>query len=92
MSTKSSVLYHSASDTHLYEEAFWPEDHISPAFVDLRNPSEFSINHEGGHTQLTIAIEAGIMDEIAMAWCRHRNLVQSGAVGAEYGGPECEYK
>ena len=92
MSIKSSVFYHSESDTHLYEEAHWPEEKDSPAFIELRAPSMFSINHEEGVTYLKIAMEADIMDQIALAWCHHRKLIPHTAVGAEYGGPDCEYE
>ena len=92
MSTKLSIYYHSQTDTHLYEEAFWG-DSQSPAFIGLKNPVAFSVAHEESVTYLKISLEAEVMDDkLAVAWVKHRDLLPKTAVGKEFGGPDCEYE
>lgn len=92
MSIKNPVYFHNASDAQLYELTSLDDEWVSPAFIQLRNPASFAVNHENADTYLTVEIETKLMDEFARHWCLHRNLLSAGGpVGLEYGSPDCEY-
>lgn len=92
MSIKQPVYFHKDSDAQLYEITSLDVEWVSPAYIQLRNPASFTINHENSDTYLTVEIEAEIMDEFARHWCLHRKLLSAGSpVGLEYGSPDCEY-
>lgn len=95
MSTKISIKYHEESKTHLYEEMTLDENYQSDAYVQIDSPTEFSVNRsELGFESITLAINPDAMDDLAIAWCKHRRLTGAlgGPVGKEWGGPDCDYE
>lgn len=48
---------------------------ITPcAYLDLRNPTECILEQDKTCTWLTVALPAEVMDKLALAWCKQRNL------------------
>tara|TARA_R110001583_G_scaffold119981_2_gene271221 strand:+ start:1469 stop:1759 length:291 start_codon:yes stop_codon:yes gene_type:complete len=96
MSTKIGIYFDDKTKTYLYEECMSFVDGIdSPAYIEVGR-EHFKIVHEFAdkNPEVTIEIDAEIMDKLAIAWCKHRNLqgALGGPVGKEFGGPDCEYK
>ena len=93
MSTKATVFFDKPSVTHLYEECMCPGDE-SPAYIQI-DGENYSFHKETGQSQptVTLEIDAEVMDKLAVAWYKHRNLhgELGGPVGAEFGGPDCPY-
>lgn len=50
-------------------------DTIPCAYLDLRNPTECILEQDKTGTWLTVALQAEVMDQLALAWCKERNLV-----------------
>lgn len=44
------------------------------AYLDLRNPEECIVEKDKSSFWLTLVIEASLMDELALSWCRQRGL------------------
>lgn len=80
MSTKEWVK--DQGDYGIYQECLY--DHTkhdinpNPARIQITNPDDFQIERETLKSriwsQLTVDIPAEIMDELAIAWCKKRNL------------------
>jgi len=88
------ITYHSESDIYLYEERNHFSESSSQAMLTLRNPERYLIDRNVvGVEQLMVNIPDEAMDEISIAWCKHRNLRGGlgGPVGKEWGGPDCDY-
>lgn len=49
-------------------------DKVPCAYIDLRNPTECILEQDNTGTWLTIAVQAEVMDQLALAWCKERNL------------------
>ena len=54
-------------------------DNIPCAYIDLRNPAECILEQDKTGIWLTLAINAELMDELAVAWCKQRNFTCSNA-------------
>jgi hypothetical protein len=69
------IHYHTETDTYLYEERNYFSDYESHAMISLSNPDQFTIqkNHPAP-CQLYVSIPDIAMDELATAWCKHRNI------------------
>lgn len=57
------------------------QNHTSYAYLDLRNPGEFILEKDPSETWLTLAIQAHLMDELALSWCKQRQLTLSTKTG-----------
>ncbi len=67
---------------------------MTSAVLHLHHPERFSLDkNDIGAEQLMVDIDPDAMDELAIAWCKHRGLqgALGGPVGREWGGPDCEY-
>ena len=95
MSTKASIA--SGENFHLYNEELLSEDPRS-VFLTLENPTSFELSKETyqGKTieSLTAEIPPSVMDDIAIAWIKHRKLqgAVGGPVGQEWGSPDCDWQ
>ena len=69
------IHYHEETDTYLYEERNYFSDYEAHAMISLSNPDQFTIqkNHPA-LCQLYVSIPDIAMDELAKAWCKHRNI------------------
>ncbi|EMP57104.1 hypothetical protein MSNKSG1_00738 [Marinobacter santoriniensis NKSG1] len=94
MSTRASISGN--EKYHLYTEELLSDDPRS-VFLDLTPPPSFQVSKEvyGGKMieQLRAEIPTEVMDEIAIAWIKHRKLqsqlgIEGGPVGAELGSPD----
>jgi hypothetical protein len=75
------IYYHSKTDTYLYEERNRFSDYPSHALIALSNPDQFTLlKRSPGETQLFVSIPDCAMDELALAWCKHRHLVADASV------------
>ncbi len=45
------------------------------AYLDVRNPTECILEQDPSATWLTVSIQAQVMDELALSWCKQRRLV-----------------
>mgnify|MGYP003625384240 CR=1 FL=1 len=95
MSTKCGIYFDEATKTYLYEEALpLPDQSDSPAYIQVGG-DRFNICHDFAdkNPQVTVEVDAKVMDQFAIAWCKHRNLqgALGGPVGKEFGSPDCEY-
>tara|TARA_R110002095_G_scaffold117116_4_gene102151 strand:- start:460 stop:750 length:291 start_codon:yes stop_codon:yes gene_type:complete len=96
MSTKYGIYFDDATGTYLYEEALHSlGGSDSPAYIQAGG-DRFSICHDFAdkNPQVTVEVDAKVMDRLAIAWCKHRNLQDAlgGPVGKEFGAPECDYE
>ena len=96
MSTKCGIYFDDATGTYLYEEALPPPGKSDPpAYIKVGGDS-FNICHDFAdkNPQVTVEVYAKVMDQLAIAWCMHRNLqgVLGGPVGKEFGAPESDYE
>lgn len=83
MSTKSGIFHdepttlkNAATQTHLYEEALVPPGKKeSPAYIQVEK-GLFRISHDFSdqNPQVAVEIDAEVIDRLAIAWCKHRNL------------------
>jgi hypothetical protein len=95
MSTKASIA--SGENFHLYNEVLLSEDPRS-VFLTLESPLSFELSKETYRGKviesLTAEIPASAMDDIAIAWIKHRKLqgALGGPVGQEWGSPDCEWQ
>ena len=88
------ITYHAESGTYLYEEHNRFSDCETHALISMRNPEQFAIEKvTAGSEQLFVSIPDTAMDEVAIAWCKHRKLqgALGGPVGKEWGSPDCDY-
>jgi hypothetical protein len=88
------ITYHPDTQTYLYQEHNVFSDFESHAMISMRNPEQFAIEKvTAGSEQLFVSIPDTAMDEIAIAWCKHRKLqgALGGPVGKEWGSPDCDY-
>lgn len=77
--------------------AFTPSANTNPAELITDFPGSFNVTK--GHTsgeafsQLSVNILSDVMDKMAIAWCKKRELhgALSGPVGREFGSVDCEY-
>ena len=78
MSTKSGIYFDEETDVYLYEESFWSDD-TSPAFIEVSGfkNAKVEINLDES-MKVTVAITAEVMDKLAIAWCKKRNLLGDG--------------
>jgi len=97
MSTKEWV-YECKERYTLFQEMTLDSINNNPATLAVTNPSDFKIEFEtdvdGKNIGYMMAvIPAEIFDEIAIAWCKRRQLhgALGGPVGNEWGSPDCEY-
>jgi hypothetical protein len=69
------IHYHTETDTYLYEERNYFSDYEAHALISLSNPDQFTFqkNHPAP-CQLYVSIPDIAMDELATAWCKHRNI------------------
>ncbi len=69
------IHYQSETDTYLYEERNYFSDYETHAMISLSNPDQFTIqkNHPAP-CQIYVSIPDIVMDELATAWCKHRNI------------------
>lgn len=91
MSAKVTIYYQPESGVHLYEEVT-SGDIRSPAYLAVDNPEECTFQHDMNGISAMLCVPPGIMDDLAIAWCRHRKLqvALGGPVGREFGGPDYE--
>lgn len=69
------IHYHSETDTYLYEERNYFSDYEAHAMISLSNPDQFTIQKNNpAPCQLFVSIPDIAMDELATAWCKHRNI------------------
>tara|TARA_R110001599_G_scaffold12658_7_gene59113 strand:- start:352 stop:1386 length:1035 start_codon:yes stop_codon:yes gene_type:complete len=76
MESEPAVIhYHTETDTYLYEERNLFSDYETLALISISNPDQFTIqkNHPSS-CQLHVSIPDIAMDELAKAWCKHRNI------------------
>jgi len=88
------ITYHADTKTYLYQEHNFFSDFESHAMISMRNPEQFAIEKvTAGSEQLFVSIPDTAMDEVAIAWCKHRKLqgALGGPVGKEWGSPDCDY-
>jgi hypothetical protein len=57
------------------------------------NTRQLSMSQSDSGLQLSMQLEASVLDELAIAWCKKRKLqgALGGPVGNEFGSPDCEY-
>ncbi len=93
MSTKATIFHDEVSGTTLHEEVILDEGD-SPVYLRVINPTGCSLNSENGVICNELQLDPKILDQLAVAWCKHRGLqgMPEGPVGREYGGPDCEYE
>jgi len=95
MSTKASIA--SGENFHLYNEELLSEDPRS-VFLTLESPTSFELSKETYQGKviesLTAEIPPSTMDDIAIAWIKHRKLqgALGGPVGQEWGSPDCDWQ
>ncbi|WP_231878354.1 hypothetical protein, partial [Oleiphilus sp. HI0117] len=88
------ITYHPDTQTYLYQEHNVFSDFESHAMISMRDPEQFAIEKvTAGSEQLFVSIPDTAMDEVAIAWCKHRKLqgALGGPVGKEWGSPDCDY-
>jgi len=88
------ITYHAETGTYLYEEHNRFSACQTHALISLRNPEQFLIEKvTAGIEQLFVSVPDTAMDEVAIAWCKHRKLqgALGGPVGKEWGSPDCDY-
>ncbi|KZY45127.1 hypothetical protein A3757_19840 [Oleiphilus sp. HI0117] len=88
------MTYHPDTQTYLYQEHNVFSDFESHAMISMRDPEQFAIEKvTAGSEQLFVSIPDTAMDEVAIAWCKHRKLqgALGGPVGKEWGSPDCDY-
>jgi len=94
MSTKASIK--SGDGFHLYEELSLDDEMIKEAFLQLDNPMGAVIEKDFSTQQLsaTVVIPVEIMDQIAIAWIKKRQLqgAVGDLVGNELGSPDCPWE
>ncbi|MDY0074177.1 MAG: hypothetical protein RBR77_16210 [Thauera sp.] len=93
MSVKVTIYYQSESGVHLYEE-MTSGDIQSPAYLAVDNPEECTFQHDINGISAMLCMHPDVMDDLAIAWCRHRKLqgALGGPVGREFGGPDSDYE
>jgi len=95
MSAKASIA--SGENFHLYNEELI-SDNPRSVFLTLENPPSFELSKDifQGNVieSFTAEIPSEAMDEMAIAWIKHRKLQGSvgGPVGQEWGSPDCEWQ
>ncbi|HEX5792601.1 MAG TPA: hypothetical protein VFY01_04955 [Rheinheimera sp.] len=57
-------------------------DKVPCAYIDLRNPTECILEQDKTGTWLTLAVDARVMDQLALAWCKQRNLTVADKIPA----------
>ncbi|MGI2103470.1 hypothetical protein ACRN9O_22140 [Shewanella oncorhynchi] len=92
MSTKEWV-YQDNELFGLYQEITFDKDNDNPAVIEITNPIDFKIIYESNAEgklfgRLEAEIPADVFDQIAIAWCKKRELqgALGGPVGLELGG------
>lgn len=88
------LTYHADTETYLYQEHNVFSDFDSHAMISMRKPEQFAIQKvTAGSEQLFVSVPDTAMDEVAIAWCKHRKLQSAlgGPVGKEWGSPDCDY-
>ena len=88
------IIYNQETDIYLYEEHNPFSESSSQAVLTLHNPEQYVIDRNVvGIEQLTVNIPNAAMDEVSIAWCKHRNLqgALGGPVGKEWGSSDCDY-
>lgn len=69
------IYYHAKTDTYLYEERNRFSDYPSHALISLTNPDQYTLQKSSpGTAQLFVSIPDAAMDQIALAWCKHRYI------------------
>jgi hypothetical protein len=88
------IAHHEATKTSLYDTQGL-EGFFSPhALLHIQNPEKFSLDKDDlSGDQINVSIHPEAMDELAIAWCKHRKLqgALGGPVGKEWGSPDCDY-
>jgi hypothetical protein len=58
-----------------------------------QNTRQLSLSQSDSDLQLSMQLDASVLDELAIAWCKKRKLqgALGGPVGNEWGSPDCEY-
>jgi len=88
------IMHHSETNIYLNEEHNQFSESSSQAVLTLRNPEQYLIDRNVvGVEHLMVTIPNDAMDEVSIAWCKHRKLqgALSGPVGKEWGAPDCDY-
>jgi hypothetical protein len=88
------ITYLAESNIYLYQDQNPFSESPSHAVLTLRNPEQFVIDRNVvGVEQLMVSIPDEAMDDISIAWCKHRKLqgALGGPVGREWGAPDCEW-
>ncbi|MDX3773576.1 hypothetical protein QE250_05555 [Chromatiaceae bacterium AAb-1] len=63
------------SQQHAYILLNEKTDGSCHAYLDIRDPAEFIVEQDTSATWLTVAVPAALMDELALSWCRQRQLL-----------------
>lgn len=97
MSTKEWI-YQRDGKFGLYQEITLNKENDNPAVIEITNPIDFKViyesNAEGNiYGKLEAEIPADVFDQIAIAWCKKRNLqgALGGPVGLEFGSPDGDW-
>jgi 5'(3')-deoxyribonucleotidase len=88
------IAHHEPTKTSLYD-THGLEGFFSPnALLHIHNPEKFCLDKDDmSGDQISVGIHLEAMDELAIAWCKHRKLqgALGGPVGKEWGSPDCDY-
>jgi len=91
---KQIIGHHKPTQTFLYQrvgmEAFDP----CSVLLHVKDTKATFLDISGlGGNNVTVGLTPDAMDELAIAWCKHRKLqgVLGGPVGKEWGSPDCDY-
>lgn len=71
MSTKSGIWDN--DDLYLYEEASL--DGNASAHIEITGSFKIEVNNVAGHQFATIQIQPEAMDQLALAWLKHRGRI-----------------
>lgn len=88
------IAHHEPTNTTLYDTQGMAGLFTPNAVLHVQQPPHYTLNKsECSGDEIMVGIHPDAMDDLAIAWCRHRKLqgALGGPVGKEWGSPECEY-
>ncbi|MCP5213030.1 MAG: hypothetical protein H6998_19100 [Hahellaceae bacterium] len=88
------IAHHEPSNTTLYHRIYMEDIQQNSVLLSVKNAKEATfVKDELTGYHVTVGIDPEAMDELAIAWCKHRKLqgALGGPVGKEWGSPDCDY-